>query len=152
MQMRLDILKLVSSDDIGKDESNVQTLLKKQKEVIDDLRNYQPTIGSLHEQASALGEKGRKSGPVVKRLYEMAKIRKQRLLDALSLYKVLTKDDGMEQWIEIVAKQNQLNSKWSSFRDNSEMKREELNPAHGAQAFHIKCCEFAPWIEEMQNK
>ena len=41
----LDILKLVSSDDIGKDESNVQILLKKQKEVIDDLRNYQPTIG-----------------------------------------------------------------------------------------------------------
>ena len=118
----------------------------------------------------------------------MAKIRKQRLLDALSLYKVFTEADGVEQWIiekekmlrrmvpgkdiedceimkhrfdgfdcemnantsrvavvnqfarqllhvdhpgsdEIVARQNQLNSKWSSLREKSEIKREELNSA-----------------------
>ena len=29
----------------------------------------------------------------------MAKIRKQRLLDALSLYKLFTEADGVEQWI-----------------------------------------------------
>ena len=33
----LDILKLVSSDDIGKDESNVQTLLKKHKADINEM-------------------------------------------------------------------------------------------------------------------
>ena len=129
----LDILKLVSSDDIGQDESNVQTLLKKHKvnltiylsvlsiflplnmsiylrlyvylhnfclswrdgraeqlgtsqpsilylyqsistylpiyqDVTDELKNYQPTIEALHEQASALGEEDRESGPVVERL------------------------------------------------------------------------------------
>merc|ERR1711993_102306 len=52
----LDILKLVSSDDIGKDESNVQTLLKKHKEVTDELKNYQSTIDAFHEQGSTLGE------------------------------------------------------------------------------------------------
>ncbi len=34
-----------------------------------------------------------------KELMEMAKIRKQRLLDALSLYKLFTEADGVEQWI-----------------------------------------------------
>merc|ERR1719461_852461 len=213
----LDILKLVSSDDIGKDESNVQTLLKKHKEVTDELKNYQTTIDQLHDQASSLGEEDRESGPVVERiasidrrykeLLEMAKIRKQRLLDALSLYKLFTEADGVEQWItekekmlntmvpgkdieeceimkhrfdgfdremnanasrvavvnqlarqllhvdhpgseEIVARQNQLNTKWSSLREKSEMKREELNSAHGVQTFHIECRETVTWIED----
>ena len=213
----LDILKLVSSDDIGKDESNVQTLLKKHKEVTDELKNYQSTIDALHEQAGALGEEDRESGPVVERLasidrrykelLEMAKIRKQRLLDALSLYKLFTEADGVEQWInekekmlatmvpgkdiedceimkhrfdgfdremnanasrvavvnqlarqllhvdhpgseEIIARQNELNTKWSSLREKSEMKREELNSAHGVQTFHIECRETVTWIED----
>ena len=38
----LDILKPVSSDDIGKDESNVQTLLKKHKEVTDEFKTTNP--------------------------------------------------------------------------------------------------------------
>jgi len=213
----LDILKLVSSDDIGKDESNVQTLLKKHKEVTDELKNYQVTIDALHEQAAALGEEDQESYPVVERLgsidrryrelCEMAKIRKQRLLDALSLYKLFTEADGVEQWItekekmlgtmvpgkdiedceimkhrfdgfdremnanasrvavvnqlarqllhvdhpgseEIVNRQNQLNSKWSSLREKSEQKREELSSAHGVQTFHIECRETVTWIED----
>ena len=213
----LDILKLVSSDDIGKDEGNVQTLLKKHKDVTDELKHYQGTIDALHEQASVLGEEDRESGPVVERLasidrrykelLEMAKIRKQRLLDALSLYKLFTEADGVEQWIaekekmldtmvpgkdiedceimkhrfdgfdremnanasrvavvnqlarqllhvdhpnseEIVSRQNQLNSKWSSLREKSELKREELISAHGVQIFHIECRETVTWIED----
>ena len=215
--LMLDILELVSSDDIGKDESNVQTLLKEHKEVTDELRNYLATINALREQARALGEEDRESAPVVERftsidrrykeLLEMAKIRKQRHLDALSLYKLLTEADGVEQWIqekekmlntmvpgkdiedceimkhrfdgfdremnanasrvavvnqlarqllhvdhpgseEIIARQNQLNTKWSSLREKSEMKREELNSAHGVQTFHIECRETVTWIED----
>merc|ERR1711874_676575 len=91
----LDVLRLVSSDDIGKDESNVQTLLKKHKETTDELKNYASTIDALHEQGSTLGEDDM---PMVqerlasidkryKELQELAKLRKQRLLDALSLFK-----------------------------------------------------------------
>ncbi len=105
----LDVLRLVSSDDIGKDESNVQTLLKKHKETTDDLKAYQVTIDALHEQANQLGEDDRQ-GPAVQdrlasidkryaELQELAKLRKQRLLDALSLYKLFTESDGVEQWI-----------------------------------------------------
>jgi spectrin beta len=105
----LDVLRLVSSDDTGKDESNVQTLLKKHKEINDELKNYQATIDSLHEQADALGQDDRESRTVTERLnsidkryqelQELAKLRKQRLLDALSLYKLFTEADGVEQWI-----------------------------------------------------
>merc|ERR1719175_459428 len=137
----------------------------------------------------------------------MAKIRKQRLLDALSLYKLFTEADGGEQWItekekmlgtivpgkdiedceimkhrfdgfdremnanasrvavvnqlarqllhvdhpgsdDIVARQNQLNSRWSTLREKSELKREELISAHGVQIFHIECRETVTWIED----
>ena len=101
----LDVLRLVSSDDIGKDESNVQTLLKKHKETTDELKNYASTIDALHEQGSTLGEDDM---PMVqerlasidkryKELQELAKLRKQRLLDALSLFKLFTEADGVEQ-------------------------------------------------------
>ena len=37
---------IVSSDDIGQDEGNVQTLLKKHKDVTDELKNYQEPIAT----------------------------------------------------------------------------------------------------------
>ena len=163
-----------------------------------------------------LGEEDRESSPVVERissidrcykeLFEMAKIRKQRLLDALFIYKLFTEADGVEQWIaekekmldtlvpgkdikdcemkhrsdgldremnananrvavvnqlarqllhvdhpgfdENIARQNQLNTSWSSLREKSDMKREELNSALGVQTFHIECRKTVTWIEE----
>ncbi|XP_023703245.1 spectrin beta chain isoform X6 [Cryptotermes secundus] len=105
----LDTLRLVSSEDVGRDEANVQSLLKKHKDVTDELKNYSSTIETLHKQAEQLGEQDRKSPEVVERLasidhrykelLELAKLRKQRLLDALSLYKLLSESDGVEQWI-----------------------------------------------------
>ncbi|XP_066961573.1 spectrin beta chain isoform X23 [Macrobrachium rosenbergii] len=105
----LDILRLVSSEDTGRDEATVQSLLKKHKDVTDELKNYASTIEALHQQASELNEVDRESPDVVERLasidrrykelLELAKMRKQRLLDALSLYKLFTEADGVEQWI-----------------------------------------------------
>lgn len=106
----LDVLRLVSSEDVGRDEANVQSLLKKHKDVTDELKNYANIIDSLHQQASNLGEKDREAPEVLERLasidrrykdlVELAKLRKQRLLDALSLYKLFNEADGVEQWIE----------------------------------------------------
>ena len=92
-----------------KNHFNFQTLLKKHKEISDELKNYESTIKALHDQADALGEDDRESRTVTERLnsidkryqelQELAKLRKQRLLDALSLYKLFTEADGVEQWI-----------------------------------------------------
>jgi len=105
----LDVLRLVSSEDVGRDEANVQSLLKKHKDVTEELKNYAATIDALKEQAEQLGEQDRTSPEVVERLasierryrelMELAKLRKQRLLDALSLYKLFSEADGVEQWI-----------------------------------------------------
>ena len=64
----LDILELVPSDDSGKDESKIQTLLNKYKEVSNELGIYQLIIDSPLEQASALREKDGEPGPAVERL------------------------------------------------------------------------------------
>lgn len=103
------MLRLVSSEDVGRDEANVQSLLKKHEEVTDELQNYSSTIDSLHQQAQQLGEQDRESPEVVERLasidrrykelVELAKLRKQRLLDALSLYKLFSEAEAVEQWV-----------------------------------------------------
>ncbi|XP_052768377.1 spectrin beta chain-like isoform X4 [Mya arenaria] len=105
-----DTLRLVSSDDVGRDEASVQSLLKKHKDVTDDLKNYQSVIEALHEQAANLGEQDRESesvqttlGSIDRRyqeLLELAKLRKQRLLDALSLYKLFNEADSVVTWID----------------------------------------------------
>ncbi|KAK7104923.1 spectrin beta chain-like isoform X2 [Littorina saxatilis] len=106
----LDTLRIVSSKDVGKDEASVQSLLKKHKEVTEELKNYQDVIEALHEQAASLGEQDRESSDVQSRLssidkryqdlLDLAKLRKQRLIDALSLYKLFNESDGVETWID----------------------------------------------------
>ena len=44
------------------------TLLKKHKDVTEELKNYQATIDALHEQADALGDEDKQSAPVTERL------------------------------------------------------------------------------------
>lgn len=108
-QWMLDALRLVSSEDVGKDESHAQSLLKKHKDVADELKSYAETIEQLHSQANSLtlndDEKQKVSDRLnaiedrYKQLMELSKLRKLRLLDALSLYKLLSEADGVEQWI-----------------------------------------------------
>lgn len=108
-QWMLDALRLVSSEDVGKDESHAQSLLKKHKDIADELKNYSETIDQLHKQAEGLtladDEQAKVSERIAsiddryKQLLEIAKLRKLRLLDALSLYKLMSEADGVEQWI-----------------------------------------------------
>lgn len=108
-QWMLDALRLVSSEDVGKDESHAQSLLKKHKDIADELKNYSETIDQLHKQAEGLtladDEQAKVSERIAsiddryKQLLEISKLRKLRLLDALSLYKLMSEADGVEQWI-----------------------------------------------------
>lgn len=80
------------------------------QEVTDELKNYESTLAALHEQAANLGEQDRESPDIQNRLgsidnryqelLELAKLCKQRLLDALSLYKLFNEADGVETWID----------------------------------------------------
>lgn len=108
-QWMLDELRLVSSEDVGKDESHAQSLLKKHKDVAEELKTYQETVDQLHKQAEELTLNDEEQQKVserlsaiaerYKQLMELSKLRKLRLLDALSLYKLMSEADGVEQWI-----------------------------------------------------
>ncbi|KAG9510173.1 Spectrin beta chain, partial [Fragariocoptes setiger] len=105
-----DTFRVVTSEDVGIDEANAQSLLKKLNDVEDELDKYETTIEGLHQQADRLGEQDRESPAVVKRLEsinkryrelnELAKQRKRRLQDASSLYKLFSEANGVEQWIQ----------------------------------------------------
>ncbi|XP_050677383.1 spectrin beta chain isoform X1 [Leptidea sinapis] len=105
----LDTLRLVSSEDTGVDEAQVQSLLKKHKDVTDELKHYANVIQQLKQQASELSPEDASSPEVRERLgamdarlndlSELARLRKQRLLDALSLHKLLGEADAADQWI-----------------------------------------------------
>ncbi|XP_073647468.1 spectrin beta chain, non-erythrocytic 1 isoform X3 [Tursiops truncatus] len=106
----LDILKIVSSSDVGHDEYSTQSLVKKHKDVAEEIANYRPTIDSLHEQAGALPQEHAESPDVQGRLAgieerykevaELTRLRKQALQDTLALYKMFSEAGACELWID----------------------------------------------------
>ncbi|NXE18762.1 SPTB2 protein, partial [Ardeotis kori] len=106
----LDILKIVSSNDVGHDEYSTQSLVKKHKDVAEEIASYRPTIDSLHEQAKALPQEHAGSSDVQGRLTgieerykevaELTRLRKQALQDTLALYKMFSEADACELWID----------------------------------------------------
>lgn len=44
--------RLVSSEDVGRDEAQVQSLLKKHKDVSDELKNYANVVQQLKQQVN----------------------------------------------------------------------------------------------------
>ncbi|VDN06971.1 unnamed protein product [Thelazia callipaeda] len=106
----VDTLRLIGSEDVGKDEGTVQLLIKKHDDVRDDLLRFDENIKQLHIQAESLPPEAREHPDVRRRLditerrkaelEELARLRKQRLLDALSLYKLFSDADSIEAWID----------------------------------------------------
>ncbi|KAJ7341278.1 hypothetical protein JRQ81_005190, partial [Phrynocephalus forsythii] len=106
----LDILKIVSSSDVGHDEYSTQSLVKKHKDVAEEIASYRSIIDSLHEQARILPQEHAESTDVQSRLLgieerfkevaELTRLRKQALQDTLALYKMLSEADACELWID----------------------------------------------------
>jgi spectrin beta len=107
----LDMLKLVSSEDIGRDELSAQTLLKKHKDTQDILDNYRQIIDNfktnnlqtLTPEQQVLPDVQQRLQSIERRyveLLELSKLRKQKLHDAISLFRLLADADNVEAWIE----------------------------------------------------
>uniref|UniRef100_F6Q5V5 Spectrin beta chain n=1 Tax=Ciona intestinalis TaxID=7719 RepID=F6Q5V5_CIOIN len=105
----VDTLRIVSTDDCGRDEPSVQSLLKKHAQVQDELKEYERAIKALHDEADGLNEKDRESVEVQERLrnvdtqykelLDFAKLRKEKLIDARALYKFYGEADAVLAWI-----------------------------------------------------
>ncbi|XP_054456659.1 spectrin beta chain, non-erythrocytic 1-like isoform X2 [Anoplopoma fimbria] len=114
----LDVLRIVSSVDVGHDEFSTQALVKKHKDVAEEIGSYRPVIEALHEQSRTLPPEKANSEEVQTRLagieerykevVELTRLRKQALQDALALYKMLTEASACEVWID--EKEQWLNS------------------------------------------
>lgn len=114
----IDIFRLVTSKDVGVDEVNAESLLKKHKKLQKDLENFKKVVIDLHEQSERLGDEDRKDPRVAERLelidkkyselLDLSQERKQRLLDASALFKLFNEANGIEQWIQ--EKQKMLDS------------------------------------------
>ncbi|CAJ0579409.1 unnamed protein product, partial [Mesorhabditis spiculigera] len=106
----LDTLRVVSSDDVGRDESTAKLLLQKHDTVDRDLDKFDEHIKQLHEKAEALPVEAREHPDIRTRLdttlrrkaelEALAQLRRQRLIDALSLYKLYADADSVEAWID----------------------------------------------------
>ncbi|KAM9449778.1 spectrin beta chain, non-erythrocytic 1-like isoform 2-T2 [Clarias gariepinus] len=106
----LDALRIVSSADVGHDEFSAQALVKKHKDVAEEIDSYRPVLDALHEQAKALPEEQARSSDAngrlagieerYKEVVELTRLRKQALQDALALYKMLSEADACELWID----------------------------------------------------
>ncbi|XP_078452118.1 spectrin beta chain, non-erythrocytic 1-like isoform X1 [Lampetra planeri] len=105
-----DTLRIVSSDDMGHDEFSTQSLNKKHKDVTEEISSYRPVLDALHEQAQGLPDEVTVSAGVPDRLealeqryrelVELSRVRKQRLQDALALYKMYSEAEACELWID----------------------------------------------------
>uniref|UniRef100_A0A4W5JZF3 Spectrin beta chain n=1 Tax=Hucho hucho TaxID=62062 RepID=A0A4W5JZF3_9TELE len=114
----LDVLRIVSSADVGHDEFSTQALVKKHKDVAEEITSYRPVIDALHEQSKTLPKEqtgseevqGRLAGieERYKEVAELTRLRKQALQDALALYKMFSEADACEVWID--EKEQWLNS------------------------------------------
>uniref|UniRef100_A0A4W6BXQ4 Spectrin beta chain n=1 Tax=Lates calcarifer TaxID=8187 RepID=A0A4W6BXQ4_LATCA len=114
----LDVLRIVSSVDVGHDEFSTQALVKKHKDVAEEIASYRPVIEALHEQSCTLPPEKANSEEVQSRLAgieerykevaELTRLRKQALQDALALYKMLSEANACEVWID--EKEQWLNS------------------------------------------
>lgn len=114
----LDVLRIVSSVDVGHDEFSTQALVKKHKDVAEEIGSYRPVIDALHEQSRTLPEEKANSEEVQSRLAgieerykevaELTRLRKQALQDALALYKMRSEANACEVWID--EKEQWLNS------------------------------------------
>lgn len=106
----LDTLRLVSTSDVGHDEYSTQTLIKKHKDVEEEILNHRPAIDTLHDQARCLPPAYSQSPevdgrlPALEQRYEelvtLAAHRKQALQDSLVLHKMFSEADACILWID----------------------------------------------------
>ncbi len=127
----VEMLHVISDENVGHDEASVQSLLKKHQEICNEIDQYESQIhdvlcGELFQKLCVADrekpEVKERIEQVEKRyedLRELAKIRKQRLLDAAALYRLFREAEAVEAWI--TEKEKLLVSIVSFYINNLEM-------------------------------
>uniref|UniRef100_UPI00358EA8B4 spectrin beta chain, non-erythrocytic 1-like n=1 Tax=Myxine glutinosa TaxID=7769 RepID=UPI00358EA8B4 len=104
------VLHLISSEDVGQDEYSTQALVKKHRDMMEDINQHRVALDALHDATGSLPAEAATSPAVQDRLAQLerqyadvlglARARKQRLQDALALYTMYSETDACDLWIE----------------------------------------------------
>uniref|UniRef100_A0A8C0FVT8 Spectrin beta chain n=1 Tax=Chelonoidis abingdonii TaxID=106734 RepID=A0A8C0FVT8_CHEAB len=97
-----DAHRLVSSDEVGHDESSTQALVRKHRDLLDEVADNKRVMDSLSQQAQSFPAELR-GAPEFQALYaevvSLAELRRQKLQDALDLYTIFSETDACELWM-----------------------------------------------------
>ncbi|XP_053553688.1 spectrin beta chain, erythrocytic [Bombina bombina] len=104
-----DTYRIMQSEDIGHDEYSTQVLVKKQKELLDDIMLNRQILEGLNQQVQRFPEEFKVSPEIDSRLKKLrvlfsdltalADLRSQKLQDALMFYTILGEIDACEMWM-----------------------------------------------------
>ncbi|VDL98418.1 unnamed protein product [Schistocephalus solidus] len=106
----LDQQRIASNEDVGVKMSTTESLLKINQELMENLEAYRETVNQLHATAAKVSDYPDIDGGMIasrldgvdknySKAIELAKLRQQRLLDALSMYKLFDVSDTVRTWI-----------------------------------------------------
>ncbi|CAB1335514.1 unnamed protein product [Coregonus sp. 'balchen'] len=105
----LDAKRQMTSDDVGHDEYTTQRLLKRHRDLRDDVAKNGATIDALTKQAAALPEELRNTPDIQRRLKDirdlymelmsLCDLRQKKLDDAMALYTIFSETDSCELWM-----------------------------------------------------
>uniref|UniRef100_A0A8C8SL44 Spectrin beta chain n=1 Tax=Pelusios castaneus TaxID=367368 RepID=A0A8C8SL44_9SAUR len=101
--------RLVSSDEVGHDESSTQALVKKHQDLLDKVADNKSVMDNLSQQAQSFPAELRDAPEYQNRLQaiqvlyaevvSLADLRRQKLQDALDLYTIFSETDACELWM-----------------------------------------------------
>uniref|UniRef100_A0A8C4YED8 Spectrin beta chain n=1 Tax=Gopherus evgoodei TaxID=1825980 RepID=A0A8C4YED8_9SAUR len=104
-----DAHRLVSSDEVGHDESSTQALVRKHRDLLDEVADNKRVMDSLSQQAQSFPAELRGAPEFQNRLQaiqalytevvSLAELRRQKLQDALDLYTIFSETDACELWM-----------------------------------------------------
>ncbi|XP_030069865.1 spectrin beta chain, erythrocytic [Microcaecilia unicolor] len=104
-----DAYRVMSSSDVGHDEYSTQALVKKHKEIRDEVMDNGRVLENLNKQFQNFPKEFKDSPEIgsrlknIKELYvdvvSLAELRGEKLQDALALYTVLSETDACELWM-----------------------------------------------------
>ncbi|KAM4663138.1 spectrin beta chain, erythrocytic-like [Discoglossus pictus] len=104
-----DTYRIMQSDDIGHDEYSTNVLVKKQKDLLDDIMLNRKVLEGLNQVVLSFPEEFKDSPDIDSRLQRLralfsdltslADLRSQKLQDALQYYTVMGEIDACEMWM-----------------------------------------------------
>ncbi|KAH1172387.1 spectrin beta chain, erythrocytic [Mauremys mutica] len=104
-----DAHRLVSSDEVGHEESSTQALVRKHRDLLDEVADNKRVMDGLSQQAQSFPAELRGAPEFQNRLQalqalyaelvSLAELRRQKLQDALDLYTIFSETDACELWM-----------------------------------------------------